>query len=326
MTYWYPGVEATVNMVKETYPRTPVILGGIYPTLQPDHARKLPGVDQVVSGQAEEEWPRWLESIIGIQGEEAQPTWMSYPALELKRGVQAVPILTSRGCPFGCRYCASRILFPGFKQRAATEVIAEISFWNQSLKVRDFVFYDDALLSNGADNLVAILKGAMELGIRPRFHSPNGINIRGMTRELAGWMKRANWKTLRLGLESAIPDFQKKLGDKVENREFELAVKDLHQAGFSPDEIGVYILAGLPGQGAGEVEESIKYIKQKGARPIIAEYSPVPGTDIWEEAVRASAYDISGEPLFQNNTLLPCQGEGFSSEDLRKLKQLIQKC
>jgi len=66
------------------------------------------------------------------------------------------------------------------------------------------------------------------------------------------------------------------------------------------------------------VRDSIKFIRSCGAKPVIAEFSPIPGTPIWEEAVKASPYDIEKEPLYHNNTLLPCRGKDFTYEMYRE--------
>ncbi|MDD5225448.1 MAG: radical SAM protein [bacterium] len=323
MTYWYPGVTATIAAVREVYPRVPVILGGIYATLLPEHAREFSGADRVLPGRAEGMLFGILGEIVGGEWERRageEEIWWSYPALDLKRKPESIPILTSRGCPLRCSYCASRILFPGHFRRDVSEVIAEIRDVSRRFGVRDVVFFDDALLSGGGDYLAGLLQGVAELNLDLRFHSPNGINIRGINAALARGMKKAGFRTLRLSLESGDRAFQEKTGKKVDNREFEQAVADLRGAGFAPDEIGVYILAGLPRQEAREVLETIRYVQGAGARPVIAEYSPIPGTELWKEAVEVSPFDISREPLFHNNTLLPCRWDGFSYDDLARLK------
>ena len=53
MTYWYTGVQETIGMVREIFPKTPVVLGGVYATLCPDHARQHCGADEVLTGPAE---------------------------------------------------------------------------------------------------------------------------------------------------------------------------------------------------------------------------------------------------------------------------------
>lgn len=60
----------------------------------------------------------------------------------------------------------------------------------------------------------------------------------------------------------------------MNNQEFQRAIKYLKRAGYSGQEIGVYIMAGLPGQRVGEVEESLAFVKETGAKPILVEYSP----------------------------------------------------
>ena len=53
MTYWYPGVAEAIRLARRRFPGTPVILGGIYATLCPDHARRHSGADLVVTGPGE---------------------------------------------------------------------------------------------------------------------------------------------------------------------------------------------------------------------------------------------------------------------------------
>ena len=91
--------------------------------------------------------------------------------------------------------------------------------------------------------------------------------------------------------------------------EFEQAVDYLSKAGFKDNTIGVYLLRGLPGQDLAELEASIKMVKACGARPILAQYSPIPHTALWSAAVSASRYDLESDPIFHNNSIFPCQKE-----------------
>jgi len=50
-------------------------------------------------------------------------------------------------------------------------------------------------------------------------------------------------------------------------------------------------------------------VNRVGAMPYLAEYSPIPHTSLWEKALASSQYDLGLEPLFHNNTLLPCWNE-----------------
>jgi radical SAM superfamily enzyme YgiQ (UPF0313 family) len=98
----------------------------------------------------------------------------------------------------------------------------------------------------------------------------------------------------------------KDLDKKISEGEFEKAVHHLKEAGFSKKQIGAYILMGLPGQSVESVINTIRFLAETGATPYLAEYSPLPHTQMWEKAIASSDYDLVSEPLFHNNTLLPC--------------------
>jgi len=83
-------------------------------------------------------------------------------------------------------------------------------------------------------------------------------------------------------------------------------------------------MVGLPGQRVGEVEESIAFVKETGAKPMLVEYSPIPNTPMFEKAKQMSPFDLN-EPLFQNNSLLPCQWEGFTLTDYQRLKEGVRR-
>lgn len=103
------------------------------------------------------------------------------------------------------------------------------------------------------------------------------------------------------------------------------AVLALRGAGYASPEIGVYLLSGLPGQTREEVEESMRKVREAGARPYLSEFSPIPGTRIWEAAKRASPYPIEEEPLFQNPSLSPCAPEGFAIERHHWKRSIVGK-
>jgi len=53
MTYWYPGARRVIEIIKERLGNVPVVLGGVYPTLLPEHAEKETGADIIVQGPGE---------------------------------------------------------------------------------------------------------------------------------------------------------------------------------------------------------------------------------------------------------------------------------
>lgn len=322
MTYWYPGVQATIALVREQFPTPPVILGGIYATLLPEHARAHSGADYVLPGPRIEPLRALLADLTGFAGEAGarDEDHCPYPAWDLLPDKRLLPLLTSKGCPFHCEYCASRLLQPQVRRRQPEEVFAELQYWHRRFGVQEVAFYDDALLVAAEDHLLPLLEKVVAATLPCRFHTPNALHLGLITPEVARWLRRANFATIRLGLETAAVGPARR-DQKVQAGDLERAVANLRAAGFQPAEIGVYLLLGLPQQEDGEVVDAIALVRRLGATPVLAQYSPIPGTALWPEAVRSSRYDLEADPLFQNNSIFPCWPE-FSWERYTRLKNL----
>ena len=318
MTYWYPGVFAVINICKKMWPDVPVILGGIYATVCYEHAVEYSKADFVIKGPAEITLPSILEKLSYPKLECFSDSL--YPAFDLLLPLDYVCILTSRGCPFHCAYCASNLLFPTFYQRSPEDVIKEILFWHQKFNIKEFAFYDDALLVNPEQHAIPLFKMLVKKKINANFHTPNGLHARFITSQIAKLMYQAGVKTVRLGLETAS---HKRYDQKLTREEFTQAVYYLLEAGFSPKQIGAYTLIGLPEQNISEIEETITFVQKLGITPRLAEYSPIPGTRLFKKAILNSEYDLINEPLTHNNSLLPCASKTFSFEALNRLKRKI---
>jgi len=328
MTYWYPGVFKIIEITKKFFRNVPIILGGIYATLCYEHAKKHSGVDIVFNGREESEV---LKLICGLTGFEVAPNSelrrnnLQYPAFDLYPQLDYLCISTSKGCPFTCTYCASPFLTKGFSRRDPYNVVDEIEYWTGKCGVNNIAFYDDALLVDPSKHFVPIMKEVIRRGIHCNFHTPNAVHIREIDEEIAALLFRSRFKTIRLGFETSDEATQIETGGKVDNQKFQRAIKSLKRAGYSGEEIGVYLMAGLPGQRVGEVEKGIAFVKESGANPMLVEYSPIPHTPLFEKAKKLSPFDLENEPLFHNNSILPCQWDGFTMADYRRLKEGLRR-
>jgi len=326
MTYWYPGPFEVIRLVKSYFPRVPVVLGGIYATLCPDHARNFSGADLVIEGAGEIQMLKIADGIAGIKRNYSKidfhPEDLIYPAYHLLRETRAVAMLTSRGCPLKCTYCASSILQPSFRQRKPSAVIKEIEYYQKRLGAVDIAFYDDALLLNLRQHFLPILESLQGLeGLR--LHTPNGLHLRYIGGKVAGMLRQANFRTLRLSFESINPARQRDSSFKVNCEDLIRAVKNLKQAGYCSPEIEVYVMMGLPGQSFEEVEASIRFVHQAGAKVKLVEFSPVPGTQEFKKALLVNSH-LADEPLLHNNTILATSQE-IDFPEMEKLKTLTRE-
>jgi len=326
MTYWYTGVQETIAELRRRWCDVPIHLGGVYATLCPEHARNHAGADRVVAGAGEPALLERLELETGFRTPARfDPDDLDsypYPAFDLQHRIDYVPLTTSRGCPFACPYCASGLLQPEYRRRSPQRVFEEIRYWNENFGVRDFVFYDDALLYDAANHFLPLVEKVIGLQKGLRFHTPNALHIRWITPAVARAMRGAGFETIRLGLETADRGDRPGFDRKVTSAEFHQAVANLGRAGFAADRIGVYLLVGLPGQSPAAVAESIHRVRKSGATPVPAYYSPIPNTAMWPQAAAASRYELDADPLYGNNAVMPCQRQPFSWKQVSRIKAM----
>ena len=251
---------------------------------------------------------------------------LPFPALDLTSRMTYLPILTSRGCPFSCDYCASSFLEPRLRHRSSERVFQEICNWRQSAGIQNIAFYDDALLIQPEQYFLPLLDRILSSSFASdlAFHTPNAIHIRQITKDVATMMYRAGFKTIRLGLESTDFSISRQADVKVRKHEFYDAVALLKTAGFTTDQMGAYLLCALPDQDLDGVERSIHLVKETGVTPVLAYYTPIPHTPMWEKAVATSRFDIEKDPLLTNNALLPCLKKDESMKRIEWLKQLCR--
>jgi len=183
-------------------------------------------------------------------------------------------LMTSRGCPFNCAFCANVVQKTRF--RSAENVIEEIELMKDKYGCRHFRFLDD--------NAIIDKKRFQKLA--PKLHDLD-IRFRGsissvlVNPEYCELLYYAGCREIGIGFESADDNILKivnKAGKATTNMHAE-AVKMIQKAGMKAK---IYIISGLPG----ETEESIDAIKRfvidlKPDKYIVSLFTPYPGTPIF---------------------------------------------
>lgn len=316
MSYWYPGAQKAVEIIRNIAGDAPVILGGIYASLYHEHASRFSGADFIYKGQASESLNFALYTFGFKIKKKRDP--IPYYKLGLYDEYPFATLLTATGCPFRCSYCASNLLTDNYQKRKQGDVLNEIKeLYNAG--IRDFAFYDDALLIDPENHIKPVLRGIIEAGVDLRLHTPNSLHARFIDDELAGLMKKSGFKTIRLSLETVNDDRQKQTGGKVNNEDMKSAVIHLKKHGFTKQDIGVYLMYGLPGQGIEEVKEGIEFLKSLNVRINLTEFSPIKGTRAWDELVHKGIINDDLDPLLTNNTIFSYLYSGYDHEELKKI-------
>src|SRR6058998_3767576 len=302
MTYWYLGVKEVIQDIRELQPHARIILGGVYATLCPVHAASL-GADQVITG---------LDlKPLGLPLSDGLPFW---EGVDREVGVLKI----TEGCPFRCTYCSVPVVYPNFSARPLDVCLEEVRHLAR-LGARHIAFYDDALLFKAGRILIPFLEAILQHDLRLSFHTPNALNARFVTPEVARFMVRAGFKTFYLGFESSAYAWQRKTGGKVYSEEFANAVRVLREAGAAAGAITAYVIIGHPESEEQNVEGSIRFAAAQGARVMLSEFAPIPGTPDGESC---RAYTNLEEPLNHNKAAFTLRSLG--GEKVNRLKALAR--
>lgn len=188
-----------------------VVIGGPFATLEPD--RCAPHADVVVVGEAERTWPAFCRDFVRgehkaryDEPEKIDLSTSPTPRYDLlKRGAYgALPVQTTRGCPFSCEFC-DIIVMHGRRVRSkpVPQVLEELRA-ARTAGAEVIFFTDDNFIGNqryAKDLLRGIIDMRARTGFRPMLYTQASVNVAEKPALLA-LLVEAGFTRLFLGIES----------------------------------------------------------------------------------------------------------------------------
>lgn len=330
MTYWWTSTRDVIRLVQEVFapPRPRILVGGVYPTLYPEHA------EDRLSGEADE--------VIIVPGEICDQAANAWTDLSLYRDpvYEAKPIYAiitgSRGCPFNCAYCAQLKLNNGrraVRYRDPEDVAEEIAQKQRDYGIREVAFYEDNLLFNREDFL-ARLDAIERRGLKLTIYAPEGIEPRLIEPELLTCMRRAGFQKIYLALETIDNEISRGWNRRQATIEkFDRAVAIAQECGFrvGAQELNAFVLFGLPGEDLQSVVNTALYASHRVGSVVPMLFTPVPGSILFEQH-RCYLMEEMGWDLHQlNGKLLPFleynrqQYPGLRASDYQELEAFMMR-
>jgi radical SAM superfamily enzyme YgiQ (UPF0313 family) len=263
-TYWYESTRDTIALLKKLFPSARTIVGGIYPTLVPEHAERVLGADLVVVGEV----AKAADQPIDLDCYD-QPKYLG--------------IKPSRGCPHDCAYCAQRrINRDTMAFQDPNRVCDEIQHWYMTKDVGQVYIFSENFLVNRC-HFTEILTQLIERGLDVHLAAPKGMESRLLDRGLIALMKEAGWRGIRLALETVDPQTRQRMARLHNDKdEYENAIANALDVGYEPTEIGTFLLYGLPEERLEKVVETAEYIHSFGGYIIPMAFTPVPGSQLFD--------------------------------------------
>jgi len=192
-------------------------------------------------------------------------------------GYHSMNLVTTRGCPFHCNWCAKPIYGQRYSARSPEHVADEMLQLKQTY-APDHLWIADDIFGLKPD---WIERFARELDARDAA-IPFKCLLRAdqVTAEVAGALRRARCRTAWLGAESGsqrVLDAMEK-GTRVE--QIAKASRLLHEAGI---EVGFFLQFGYPGETREDIEATLQMVRDCRPDDIGVSVSyPLPGTTFYQ--------------------------------------------
>ena len=194
-------------------------------------------------------------------------------------------LVSSRGCPFDCRFCASSRFWAKARSFSAGYVLDEIRSVAETYRPAHISFWDD-LFTADRRRLGEIAKGVIADGITARIAFSATCRAELVDEEIVGRLKEMNVVQVSMGLESGSDRILKSLkGEGASVIKNGRAVRLLAEAGIRP--VGSFII-GSPEETVEDLARTLAFIREMPlARVGVFVLTPLPGTDLWDEAKAA---------------------------------------
>ncbi|MDI6781070.1 MAG: radical SAM protein [bacterium] len=317
----FGSVIKTAELIKEYYPDCIVVLEGQYPSLKPDDPFKCPHVDMVISGESEIVFLKLIRSlksglelshITGLSyrqdGKIIHNPWTSaladidiMPAREALMNINAYTgedmgmMVTGRGCPFRCAFCA--LVWNGrlsnqspVRHRSIDSVIEEIRFVGNRFGTTQFIFYDNSF-GVGHERTMELCERLIRERLNINWSCATRINL--IDEKLLKLMKQAGCNLIKVGIESGSERVIKIIQKGISVKQIQQASKILNKSGIF---WGGYFMMGMPIETEADMEATLILMKEiKPPHAGIFLYTPYPLTRLFELGVEAGIYQENME-------------------------------
>ncbi|MBU1863739.1 MAG: B12-binding domain-containing radical SAM protein [Candidatus Omnitrophica bacterium] len=303
----YHSALKTISIVKQIMPHSTIIVGGPHVTITDDAMLQHADVDFALIGEAEYSFLDFVKAfstngdmhtVAGLRYRKGnavirnkRPDRISsldslpFPNKELlihseqyRRKLGA--IITSRGCPFECAFCATVPLWGReAKYRSAENILKEIDMLYKRYRITDMEILDDIFILN-KDNVIQFCKGLIERFGRKKIRWVCLAHLNVLDKELLRYLKKAGCYKINVGIESGSNHILKSIHKNINTQ---IIKRVSHQIKKSGIQLHGYFMLGIPYERAVDMQQTIQLIKEIKPDSInLCTFTPYPGSELFD--------------------------------------------
>lgn len=235
------------------------------------------------------------------------------------RNFPIAPIMTTRGCPYQCTFCAGKLV-SGVKlrKRSIKKVINEIDTLYNDYGIREFHVIDDNFTLD-VNYAKTLLKELITQKLDISWSTPNGVRMDTLDKELLSLMKKSGLYLISLGIESGSDRVLKLMKKNLAVEKIKESVDLIKSCGI--DIAGFFIL-GFPGEKKEEIVDTISLsLELDLIRANYFTYLPFPGTESYSLLQKDGELDrVDWDKFyFMNSAYTP---KGMVRQELKRLQRI----
>ncbi len=238
----------------------------------------------------------------------------------------SISIITSRGCPYDCIFCAIKLhMGKKYRYNSPTYVINHLKLLINEYKITNFHFEDDNFSLN-AHRFNEILDKIIKDKLNLKWDTPNGIRADTLDFNLLKKIKKSGCKKLTIAIESGNQDVLDKIIKKRISLDSMLEiVKYCKKLKINT---GSFYVIGFPGESIENMKETanlaLKLLRKYDVLPCLLVAIPFHGTELYNICIKngfiqenLDEIDFAGGSLLYGNPLISTKD--FSKEDIKDL-------
>lgn len=217
--------------------------------------------------------------------------WRIYQKEYNLQGRPFMYTMSGRDCWYGkCTFCAWTTLFPKFRVRSVNNVLDEVGMLIERYGTRE-IFDDSGTLMTG-DWLKDLCEGLVQRGYTRKTKYSCNMRFGALKLEDFAMMKKAGFRLLKFGLESANQGTLDRLNKKIRVEDIKQGCVWAKQAGLT---VHLTMMVGFPWETREEALRTFnlaKYLMQKGYADLLQATTvvPYPGTPMYKEALKNNLF------------------------------------
>jgi anaerobic magnesium-protoporphyrin IX monomethyl ester cyclase len=281
VTPTFRGAALIAQAIKERNPSIKIVAGGPHATFMTQAVLDCPAFDFIVRREGEYALLALAEgqepaTIAGLTYRDERGEVHSNPDREFIADLDRLPfpdprfdlnprlvdqdyemIITGRGCPYCCVFCASpRLWQRKVRLRSVENVLAELRFKYETYGARRFYFIDDTFnfdQQRTADLCRAIISAGLEIGWMCE------ARLDHLSRDLLAVMRQAGCKRIKLGVESGSERVLRLMKKGISLPQVRQVVGLVKEAGI---DLTLYFLLGFPGETVDEARQTVALARE----------------------------------------------------------------